>query len=319
MTRESEDAPDAGCIVLAAYHPDKEHFRTQLLSLSRQTIKNWNCLVVADGDAARISEIIREAVPGDTRFRVLGYADHVGFYRNFERGLRAVPATASWVALADQDDDWYPHKLQVLSSALAGATLVSGQAHVGRRDGTSSTTTRRSATLNALMIDNQITGSFTLFRRDLLDIILPFPSNSDLAFHDHWIGICARASGNVRFLDEPLQLYVQHAHNVIGEKNHEPIKSRVARLSAIGKASGGWLHVLIDQRLGWRRTMASALIDRLPDNHPSHDDLDMWAHPHRARLAGGILRVLAHRQAPPLRAAALAVAAIAEPRPGEAR
>ena len=88
----------------------------------------------SSGDAA-LAEIER-AIAGDARFRLEPHEERVGFYRNFERALRAVPPEASYVALCDQDDRWHPDKLDVLLSALGpNDVLAHSDARVVNPDG----------------------------------------------------------------------------------------------------------------------------------------------------------------------------------------
>ena len=50
--------------------------------------------------------------------RLYRHEAKLGFYGNFERALSLVPANAELIALADQDDEWYPEKLEVLATRL---------------------------------------------------------------------------------------------------------------------------------------------------------------------------------------------------------
>jgi hypothetical protein len=58
------------------------------------------------------------------------FPERLGFYRNFERILAAVDPSADWIALADQDDHWYPGKLETMAPALESHALVAGQARL---------------------------------------------------------------------------------------------------------------------------------------------------------------------------------------------
>jgi hypothetical protein len=149
-------------------------------------------------------------------------ARRLGFYMNFERTLAMVPPEAVYVALADQDDFWFPDKLATLLAELDDATLVYSDARVIDRDGDliSDTywVTRRHNhdSLEALLITNSVTGAAALFRRDLLGFALPFPPAQFTHFHDHWIALVALALGRIEFVDRPLYDYVQHGDATLG-------------------------------------------------------------------------------------------------------
>ncbi|OYZ69398.1 MAG: hypothetical protein B7X98_01375 [Methylophilaceae bacterium 17-43-7] len=49
------------------------------------------------------------------------------------------------------------------------------------------------------------------FKRELLDVALPFPPN--IPMHDVWLGLLAEIKGNVVFLNEKLVLYRRHDKN----------------------------------------------------------------------------------------------------------
>lgn len=307
----------SGCIVLAAYRPDAAQFGRQLRSIADQDVSDWTCVVTADGERDHVASLVEQVVGADSRFTVVGYPDRVGFFRNFERGLGAVPRNATWVALADQDDYWYPTKLSTLLPYLHAAVLVSGQAMVHRPHLPPERTNRRDVPVSALLVDNQVTGSFSLFRAELLEVCLPFPAPGEGAYHDHWLGLCAKVTGGVAFADEVVQDYVQHGSNVIGESRREPVLARVRRMRS-APHGGAALGVLRD-RLAWRRRMAGTLLSRTVPDDREAAALRLWAGEHRLRLGASILATAARRQSPPLRAASLALTATATPRSEPAR
>jgi hypothetical protein len=149
--------------------------------------------------------------------------ESLGFYRNFEKCLSFVPAEAKFVALCDQDDFWFPDKLETLLAAFDSKTsLAYSDMRVvdggGRLISGTYWTTRRNnfKSLTSLLVANTVTGAASVFRRDLLDLILPFPELSGQPFHDHWIACTALATGKIAYVDQPLYDYVQHAGNVVG-------------------------------------------------------------------------------------------------------
>ena len=66
------------------------------------------------------------------------------------------------------------------------------------------------------LIGNTVTGAASIFRRSLLERALPFPPPVNGGYHDHWLAVVALASGDLRYVDRPLQDYVQHPGAVIG-------------------------------------------------------------------------------------------------------
>ena len=319
----TEIATSPGHVCLAVYKPNPELLRIQIESLKSQTMLNWRCLVGIDGTDPEVERLVADLTRDDVRFTVVPFTERVGFYRNFERILKLVPEDVSWVALSDQDDDWKPEKLALLIPFLQENSLVQGQARVRRHGNAASQsepviiTNRRSVGLAAMMIDNQVTGSLALFRGALLRQALPFPPSTDLAFHDHWLAICATLEGGITVLPNVVQDYVQHDANVIGEISDERLGSRLSRLRGASNGSlMGQLDYLSRHRWGWRVNMAkTAMLGQAPLTGPQELQLKLYA---QNRFSLGLLgaHVVAclSRQAPTARSLALLLGSLRAPR-----
>lgn len=258
-----------GAICLAIYKPDLALLEKQIASIAGQTVDDWTCILGIDGaDAATASEI-RRLIEHDSRFVIHEFDNRVGFYRNFERILYLVPPRAQWIALSDQDDFWYEGKLKVLLAHLDGASLVSGQARIvstpSESDGQQvrGQTDRAFFSVEELLLDNVISGALTVFRPDILQLALPFPEGTDVAYHDHWLGLCAALSKGIRTVPNIVQDYHQHEANVVGEEIGRTALSRFVRLrqrsTGLSEAAG----YLVHHRLQWRVNMCRLALDRL--------------------------------------------------------
>lgn len=255
-----------GAICLAVYRPDGPLLERQVRSIADQTLRSWTCIVAIDGHDEQAKVAVREAAAGDERFRILSYEDNVGFYRNFERCLgSAMALDPSWIALADQDDYWYPTKLEQQALALKSSpevTLSLGAALLtdGRGEVVGKAV-RRTGPLFDSIVDNQVTGSFSVFAPQVARLALPFPDPTAVAYHDHWIGVCAAVTGSIRVETEPLQEYVQHGSNVIGEPGATSFSTRVRALGILTP----WhvLRVVRDERWAWRVRVARSVLDRV--------------------------------------------------------
>ena len=138
------------------------------------------------GDPGRLRR--RRAVPGaDLRNRT-----RLGTPKNFERAIGLT--TGAIIALADQDDVWYPHKLKRLERELArskrigwcspmptsSTTGCARQATGCGRHGAPSDATdgsfARGRLFEALVRDNLVTGCTAAFRSDYKDLVIPVPA-----------------------------------------------------------------------------------------------------------------------------------------------
>jgi hypothetical protein len=203
-------------ICMAAFEPEPLLLERQIASIREQTHERWTCLISDDGSSPERFEHLRSLTSADPRFTLLQGESRLGFYANFERALQTVPPDAGFVALADQDDRWYPEKLEALVSACGGAQLAYSDMRIVGEDGCLVSETfwrgRRNnhANLGSLLLANTVTGAASLFRRELLDLVLPFPEPVGDPFHDQWIASVALATGRIAYVDRPLYDYVQH-------------------------------------------------------------------------------------------------------------
>jgi hypothetical protein len=226
-------------VCMATFEPPIELFRHQVESIRAQTHQNWVCVISDDCSSPASFSRIQEVVAGDGRFIVSRSTRRLGFYRNFERALTLAPAEAEFVALADQDDRWFPDKLATLLDALGSAQLVYSDAHVITADGTRVAETYWGARRNnhtdigSVLVANSITGAASLMRRSLLEHALPFPPAQFAHFHDHWIGLVALGAGEVAFVDRPLYDYVQHDNAALGHAAANRMRSLRERLPSL--------------------------------------------------------------------------------------
>ena len=214
--------PGAIAICMATFDPDPSLLRVQLDSIRAQSDERWVCLISDGGSSEEGFARLVEAVGDDPRFTISRSQERLGPYRNFERVLSMVPSSATLVALSDQDDRWYPDKLRALRGALGPARLVYSDQRIVTDDGRvlrdSLWHGRRNdyRNLASLLVANSMPGAAMLFRSELLDVALPFPDAPGAPYHDHWLGLAALASGEVRYVDRPLYDYVQHGAAVQG-------------------------------------------------------------------------------------------------------
>lgn len=254
--RRSEDGALVA-VCMATYNPPKELFRRQIDSIRDQTHTNWVCLISDDNSDPEKLEEMREVLGEDRRFLLSRAEKNAGFYGNFERALSMVPAGVDYVALSDQDDWWRPEKLSSLLESLGpGDRLAYSDMRIVDENGEVISNTYWNFRRNnytdfaSLLMANTVTGAASLFDRDLLADILPFPPPTEMGYHDHWIAQVALALGGISYVDRPLYDYVQHrgahlghlAANAYGDYNRSLLKRAITRASRIRLRRGhmGW-------------------------------------------------------------------------------
>ena len=135
------------------------------------------------------------------------------------------------IAFSDQDDVWYPNKIERLVYELRKCppySLVHSNMHLFHRDHELQTPERLECGWEVekrvvegylpihFLCRNTVTGAACLFDVELAQLGRSIPEAAD--FHDHWFALLASAMGEVKAVYEPLYAYRQHNSNVVGVK-----------------------------------------------------------------------------------------------------
>ncbi|MEZ5182462.1 MAG: glycosyltransferase family 2 protein [Acidimicrobiales bacterium] len=223
--RPAIDRPRAGgglSIALCTY--EGARWLPDLLgSLAAQTRLPDELVACDDGSSDDTVEIL-EAFAADAPFavRVHRNPERLGSTRNFAAAVARCEGAI--VALADQDDVWYPGKLAVLewefdmdptvSMVFSDGDLIDADgAPLGRRLWDTrliGRTLRHHPVVPEELFARRAltTGATMAVRRRVVDAAVPFPPELDdpdaPMRHDRWLSLVAAAVGTVRAISDPL-------------------------------------------------------------------------------------------------------------------
>jgi glycosyltransferase involved in cell wall biosynthesis len=228
-------------ILLSTYNGEK-YLRQQLDSLFSQTFSDFVLYVRDDGSSDTTMDILLEyesKYPNIVIFRDVE-SSNKGACMSFMWLLEKVEA--DYYMFCDQDDVWFPTKVQLTFDTIRSeecrsenvAVLVHSDLVV-----TNSTLNIISKSLwendktNPLIITrkylrlvNYITGCTMLFNRKARDLAIK--DTKYILMHDFWISICVDSSNGVIIsLPIPTIYYRQHGNNVVGASDK---KYRLPRL-----------------------------------------------------------------------------------------
>jgi rhamnosyltransferase len=218
-------------VVMATYNGER-YLREQLQSLLDQTQVPEEVIISDDGSQDRTLAIINDfSKRAPFLTTILNNQQRLGYAENFLQAAKH--AKSKYVAFCDQDDIWYPNKLECSVRELSntGASLCVHAVRLideqSRPCGFHSQGATRDTIFDPLMLPpwGLYLGFTQTFERSLLDIVDPRrrgPDNhiaSGLLAHDRWIYLLASAFGKVVALAEPLADYRQHASNQFGKKD----------------------------------------------------------------------------------------------------
>lgn len=253
-----------------------------------------------DGSVSLIREFASSA-PFDVRIEVNEH--RVGSTANF--ALTLGRCRGRFIALADQDDVWYPAKLRRLIDELSTdptITMVFSDADLidesGAPLGRRLWSTRRvaGALRHREVVPEELfakraltTGCTMAVRRRAVAAALPFPVELDDPVapmrHDRWLSMISAAVGTVRSLPEPLLGFRVHPSQETGVL----VGSQLTR--AFGRATAGVLTAPLDQGVAAHLIRAAQLetaADRV-------DDLGGFEEAATLRAVAAHHRLRAHR------------------------
>ena len=233
--------PTKIAVLLSTYNGEK-FLGEQLDSLLAQSHKNFILVVRDDGSRDRTVSIL-ESYAGDHPERIhllscdgvnMGASASFAFLADYVlKSKEFLGLKSIYMMFCDQDDIWYPQKIEKLLSAMLateadnGSTLpiivhsdlevVSEQNMVIAKSLISyqGLEIERNSFPN-LVISNLVTGCTVLINEPLAEKALPIPEKAIM--HDWWLALVAAAFGKLVYLDIPLVHYRQHGNNAIGAK-----------------------------------------------------------------------------------------------------
>lgn len=206
--------------VCIATHNGEKYIKEQLDSILCQLSPKDEVVISDDGSTDSTLDIIRSY--NDPRIKIYnkvhtikGMKSHYYVTMNFENAIKH--ANGDYIFLSDQDDVWYPNKVETCISILNEYDMVLHNLECV--DGVLNPLNRNIYN-NSFRHKNYFIrvgkhyGCALAFKRDLLPHILPFPKK--MVLHDFWIGIIGETFGRFICIDEPLIKYRIHNANTSG-------------------------------------------------------------------------------------------------------
>jgi glycosyltransferase involved in cell wall biosynthesis len=206
--------------------------REQLASIAKQTTLPDELVVSDDRSADRTIEIVR-AFAASVPFpvRIVQNTRTLGSSENFAQAIRL--CSADLIALSDQDDIWYPMRLERSQQELTAhpqAALIfsdadlidehnrpTGQTLWQRLEFVGKYKRELMAGKYAVLAKHRfVTGATVMFRAALRDHCLPIGVGW---IHDEWIAMILAAFGDLKPIDQPLIRYRIHSSQQVGFAN----------------------------------------------------------------------------------------------------
>lgn len=217
------------------------HLPEQLDSIFGQQRPPDELIICDDQSSDETPLMLREyAARAPFRMTVVINEQRLGSTKNFEEAVRL--CSGDLIALSDQDDVWYPHKLKVIQQRFdddpdlgvvqTNADLIDDHGVPLRGDLWSRGLLKRN--LHAQMASPRrydlllglpvTTGATMAFRSRFKPLVLPVPAGCETFIHDRWISVLISAVASIGIIDEKLLAYRQHRRQQLGVGMPLPLK-----------------------------------------------------------------------------------------------
>lgn len=224
-------------IILTTYNGEN-YLREQLDSILGQTLRDFELLVGDDVSSDGTLAILSEYALLDQRIQFSANTVNLGVTKNIESLL--CKASGQFIAIADQDDIWYPQKLEIMLRELGSASAVYCDSLLIDKNGEDlgKTLLQRIDVVQPvsgcnpvqLLNRNCVSGHALLLHRKLLSFALPL--SPGLMF-DHQLALSAAAQHGLKYFPEVLLMHRMHDHNLNNRLFHQEAMrvSRVERFA----------------------------------------------------------------------------------------
>ncbi|NQX32754.1 glycosyltransferase family 2 protein [Pedobacter boryungensis] len=216
-------------VCIATYNGEK-YILEQLNSILPQLCYDDE-VIISDDLSTDATLAIIESI-NDHRIKIYINEQNYGYSKNFENALNKVKGEV--IFIADQDDVWYPNKVQRMLKALENAEMAISDA-TGVDENLKPLypshfeihQTKQGFWVNFLK--TRYIGACMAFKKELLQKALPLPSNFRLCAYDYWLAIIAEYYFSVNLVNEPLLKYRRHNNNASsgGTSSHNSLFKKI--------------------------------------------------------------------------------------------
>lgn len=202
-------------VCMAAYNGER-WIETQIRSVLAQLGPGDELVIVDDASTDRTPDKVRGIE--DHRIRMVHNETNIGVDESFQRALSLARGTVLF--LCDQDDIWYPDKVERVMHAFEAnpeVTLVLSDARIIDGDDqvvSDSYFDARGAFIPGVaanIMKSKFLGCAMAVKSCMRDYFLPFPDR--IPGHDMWIGVVNEYYGKSLFIPAPLIGYRRHGRN----------------------------------------------------------------------------------------------------------
>ena len=200
-------------VCIATYNGEK-YIKRQLQSILIQLDDCDEVIVSDDGSSDDTLNIINGI--RDPRIKIFEGPKKGSPISNFENAIKH--SHGEYIFLSDQDDIWVKNKITISLKYLKQYDCIVSDCIVMDKDSRCISNSFYSLNkthygkLYNLVIKNGYLGCCMAFKRNIIETVLPFPS--DIPMHDIWIGCIAAFRYKLKFIPDKLIYFYRHNSNI---------------------------------------------------------------------------------------------------------
>lgn len=226
-------------VAMATYNGEK-YIGEQLTSILEQTRPVDEIIISDDASTDGTLQVIKNFMQRSSKITLISNNANLGLNANFEKAISR--CGGHYIAISDQDNIWERERIEKMLAAFKDEVLVYSDSTIitadGRKRSRLSEKKKYVFTLGAspkeFYFYNAIFGHNVIFRRELLDDLIPIPGEG--INYDGWLSFTASSVGKIRYLDESLACFRIHPDNITHrqkpERSPQPKPSKLDRKHA---------------------------------------------------------------------------------------
>ena len=194
-------------VVMATYNGEK-FIREQIDSILGQTYPVHELIIQDDGSTDQTVVIACKYAETYPQVKVFVNEKNIGLNLNFQTA--AMRATGDFVAISDQDDVWYPKKIERQIAAIGNNDMCCSATMFGKSPETAELS-NKPCNIERLLFFSYVGGHSMLCRRDFIKN----PDNwQSYMWYDWSLSLHAALAGGIIKIDDPLLWHRYHAGEV---------------------------------------------------------------------------------------------------------
>lgn len=186
---------------MATYNGE-QYLPEQIDSILAQSYPVYELIIQDDCSTDGTADVVRRYMETYPFIHLFINERNVGYNENFRRA--AMLATGDFVALSDQDDIWFPQKLERQVAAIGDCEMCFSNTLDGETLESSVMSFDRCPTLETIIWGNQVSGHTMLCRREFVQNPTNWGCDDFDTYYDHILTLHALIDSSVVKVDEPL-------------------------------------------------------------------------------------------------------------------